>query len=113
MTKKCDNCGKELAFLEERTYESPDGKKMLLCINCFEKMTEKPSKLICSICGKMIVKEQKFIIDGTFPKFTTMWLGLMFLDIFDFLERLPEKIFKGNMYHRDCFIKKIIDEYTK
>ena len=37
----CDECGKTLEFLEERVFETVDGKKMSLCLKCYEKETSK------------------------------------------------------------------------
>ena len=73
MDKKCEKCGKELEFLEERIFETFDGEKKSLCLKCHEKETSK--KKLEKIHEMGITKEelhiamwnaQKKIIAGCF-----------------------------------------------
>lgn len=46
MSSNCERCGKQFEFLEERTYQTSDGKTIKLCLQCYEKANIEENKLV-------------------------------------------------------------------
>ena len=46
MANICDKCGKQLEFLEERTYSTSEGRILKLCLKCYEKSIAKDNQIV-------------------------------------------------------------------
>jgi len=111
MIKTCEKCGKELPFLSERSFELPDGKKMTVCNDCEMELELERMKPKCKICGKPIEEGHEFIMDGKLPTILRkISKGLDPRYDINNLVELIRDMSKGNMFHRECFVKKIKEE---
>ncbi len=114
MVKTCEKCGKELPFLSEESFELPDRKKMIVCNDCKMQLGLEQMKPKCKICGKSIEEGHEFIMDGELPKILRKILkGLDPKYTITNLIELIRDMSKGNLYHRECFIKEIKEESKK
>ena len=89
MTQRCERCDKELEFMEERTFETYDGKKMRLCLRCYgeapikdekkklEEYIKTAPKIKCPYCEQCFLKppseKYKYSLAGNITR------GIVFL----------------------------------